>query len=221
MSKRIKLSRTKAFYLFSGTLAIAFILHWIPPSLLFDPDALMQHLDMQQCGVCIFVVAQVVATVLGLPGTVLVIAGGAIFGLVWGTIWSTLGSTVGAIVAFYAARYFLRDWVVCCFGHQKAVQQLNQMMSQNSLSCVLAVRFAPVSPFNVMNFLFGLTPVSLRTYTIGTFLGIIPGTFIYTGLGVSGRKALAGEGVFYLSLSLFALALLSILPVLLKRLRSR
>lgn len=212
-----KLKQIKAIYWFTWALAIALLLHWVPLNLLFDPQALMQHMQMDdRCKACIFVIAQTVATAVGLPGTLLVIAGGASFGLVWGTIWSTLGATLGAIVAFCLARYLLRGWYERRLGQHPVLKRLNQTIHENSLNCILAIRFAPISPFNLMNFLLGLTPVRLHTYAIGTFLGIIPGTFAYTGLGVSGKKALTGEGLFELVLPLVGLTLLSGLPVLAK-----
>lgn len=215
-----RLSRTKAIGLVLSAIGLVLLLHWLPLSVLFDPNALIQHIDMEtRCSACLFVMVQIVATLLGLPGTILVIAGGVLYGLVWGTIWSTIGATLGAIAAFCMARYLLHDWVERWFGRHKALQRLHCTMRQNSLSCVLAIRFTPISPFNVMNFLLGLTPIGLKPYALGTFIGIIPGTIAYTGLGVSGRKALEGEGVIYLGITMLALMLLSLAPVLIKTLR--
>ncbi|NJO39864.1 MAG: TVP38/TMEM64 family protein [Cyanobacteria bacterium CRU_2_1] len=220
MSRLIGLSRTRAFRLGLATLGIVLLCHWVPIDLLFDPEAFIKHIHMEKArGACIFVIAQVLATVLGIPGTVLVIAGGAIFGLMWGTIWSTVGATLGAIAAFYVARYLLRDRIEGWLGHHNTLKRLNRAVCSHSLSCVLAVRFAPISPFNLINFLFGLTPIGLKPYAIGTFLGIIPGTAAYTGLGASGRKIVHGEGILQLSIALCGLALLSIAPIVFKKLR--
>lgn len=223
MHKRwTQLSRHKGVYLVLGAIVLVLVLSRFPIRVFFDPEALVHYLQMdQRCMACVFMGAQVVATVLGLPGAVLVVAGGAIFGLLWGTIWSTVGATVGAVLAFCAARYFLHDRLSQKFGHHPLVQRFNQTICRNALTCVLILRFAPISPFNVMNFLLGLTPISLKSYAMGTFIGIIPGTLVYTGLGVSGRKALQGDGVAGFSLALVALVLLSLLPLLIKRLTSK
>lgn len=165
----------------------------------------------------LFLLAHVVATAIGLPGTILVIAGGAAFGLVWGTFWSTIGATLGAIIAFYLARFLMRDWIERRFGHHKALQRLNQTVQCHNLSCVLAVRFAPISPFNVVNFWFGLTPIKLKPYALGTFVGIIPGTAAYTWLGASGIKIMHGEGWLQLGGALCVLTLLSLLPIWIRR----
>jgi uncharacterized membrane protein YdjX (TVP38/TMEM64 family) len=87
------------------------------------------------------------------------------------------------------------------------------------LHCVLTLRFTPISPFNLVNFLFGLTPIELKPYVTGTFFGIIPGTLAYTWLGASGARALRGDGVIQLVLALSLLAILSAMPIWAKRFR--
>lgn len=168
-------------------------------------------------GVVIFLVAHTIAAICGLPGTFLVVIGGIVFGLVWGTIWSVIGATLGAIAAFCVARYCFRQWVTQRFEHHVALQTLNQLVQQNEWSCVLAIRFTPISPFSVVNFLFGLTGVSFKPYAIGTLVGIIPGTLAYTWLGVAGQNAWTGNGMMPLMIALVALAGLSAMPLLIKR----
>ncbi|MEM1427648.1 MAG: VTT domain-containing protein, partial [Cyanobacteria bacterium P01_H01_bin.130] len=96
-----------------------------------------------------FVGAHILATVLGIPGTVLVLAGGIFFGVPYGTLWSVVGATLGAIAAFALARTLLRDRIMDRWGHSSRLQSLNQRLERSPLSVVLAIRFAPVSPFNV------------------------------------------------------------------------
>ncbi|MEO0828352.1 MAG: TVP38/TMEM64 family protein [Cyanobacteria bacterium J06635_1] len=164
-----------------------------------------------------FIGAHIIATAFGVPGTVLVIVGGAIFGVFWGTVWSVVGATLGAIAAFCLARYLLHDWFKQRFSRSKRLQQVNQMMHHQGLSCVMALRFAPISPFNLVNFLLGLTSVPMRHYALGTLIGIIPGTLVYTWLGVTGRDALHGESLLPLILCLSFLALLSVIPIVARR----
>jgi uncharacterized membrane protein YdjX (TVP38/TMEM64 family) len=185
---------------------------------LLDQTALVDYLQMAGAvAIGLFLLAHVVSTAIGLPGTILVILGGAAFGLVWGTLWSTIGATLGAIAAFYVARFLMRDWIERRFGHHKVMQRLNRAVQHHNLSCVLAIRFAPISPFNVVNFWFGLTPIRLKPYAIGTFVGIIPGTAAYTWLGASGMKVFHGEGWVELTGALSVLALLSLLPAWMRR----
>lgn len=167
--------------------------------------------------VCLFVLIYMLATVLGVPGTVLTIVGSVVFGLVWGTFWSVVGATLGAIGAFGVARYLLRNWALRRFGHHKVLARFNQAVMHKPLAFVLAVRFAPICPFNLVNFLFGLTPINWVDYAIGTFFGIIPGTLAYAWLGVTGKEALQGGDRLPFFVALALLSLLSILPLLAKR----
>jgi uncharacterized membrane protein YdjX (TVP38/TMEM64 family) len=199
---------------------LALVLVWViaPLGHLLDQDALIGHLRMGGiAGIGLFLLAHVVATSLALPGTMLVIAGGAVYGVLWGTLWSVVGATLGAIAAFCLARYLLRGWFTTHLGHQPLLRRLNGALCQNSLNCVLLLRFTPISPFNVINFLLGLTPISIRPYAVGTLLGIMPGTAVYSWVGASGASALRGEGILPLFAAMVALALLSVVPVALRQ----
>ncbi len=188
-----------------------------PLRFLFDHDFLVHYLQMYGYGaVIIFLIAYILLTIIGIPGTLLTVAGGYVFGLSWGTFWSVLGATLGAMGAFWTARYLLHDWIKHRFGHHPTLARFNQAVTHRPLAFVLAVRFAPISPFNVVNFLFGLTPIQWLPYFIGTFIGIIPGTLAYTWLGVSGLEALEGGEILPFLLALGLLSLLSIMPFLVR-----
>lgn len=189
-----------------------------PLSLLLDDSSLrdfFKNLGFGATPVFVFLFAG--ATSLGFPGNVLSVAAGAIFGLFWGTVWSVIGSTLGATGAFWLARYSLHGWIERHFGHHPIKQRLNRAIAHHPLNFVMAVRFTPLSPFSLVNFLFGLTPVDLKTYMMGTFLGIIPLSLTYAWLGVAGKQALNGGDRLPLILALTMLSLLSLLPVLMKR----
>ncbi len=185
-----------------------------------DLMPLVDHFQMlEQHRVEMFVLAHVGMAIAGLPNTVLVVIGGAVFGLAWGTMWSAIGATLGAIAAFYLSRYLIRDWITKRLSQTSAWQWLNHAVTCNALNCVLAARFTPISPFNVVNFLFGLTTISLRPYALGTAIGILPGTLAYTWLGVAGNGALQGEDIHSLVYALGLLAVLAVLPPLAQRWR--
>ncbi|MEL6939796.1 MAG: TVP38/TMEM64 family protein [Cyanobacteria bacterium J06598_1] len=184
-------------------------------SLLFDQTVLTDFFKgAGPNSVYFFICAHVVANAVGIPGTLLVVVGGAVYGLWWGTVWSVIGATLGAIAAFWLARYLLHDWFKQRFHHRPLFQKLNRTLCSDGLSCVLTIRFSPVSPFNAVNFALGLTHVSLRPYAVGTFVGIIPGTLVYTWLGVTGAQALNGGSLAPLIICLLLLMLLSALPLI-------
>lgn len=205
----------KFWGLFALGLAIA--LFWCSPLAhrLLNPEQLIPHLQMNETeAIALFVLAHIVATVLGFPGSVLVIVGGAVFGLVWGTVWSVVGATSGAIAAFWLVRYLLKDWIERRFQHHDLFQRLKRIVQHRGFACVVMLRFVPISPFTLVNFAFGLTPIGLKPYALGTFLGIIPGTLLYSWLGVAGYRAAQGEGATAFILALSLLVVMSILPII-------
>ena len=182
---------------------------------LFDRMALTDFFeDAGHSSTGLFVLAHVMANAVGVPGTLLVIVGGAVYGLWWGTLWSVIGASLGAIAAFCVARYLLSDWFKSRFYHKPIFKKLNIALCTNALFCVLTIRFSPVSPFNVVNFAFGLSPVPVRAYAVGTFIGIIPGTLAYTWLGVTGAAVLEGDSILPLVVCLLVLMMLSALPLM-------
>ena len=198
---------------------------WPSVALLFDRETLIRFFSQTDeqssgeaaLGVGIFLIAHVIANAIGVPGTVLVVVGGAVYGLWWGTLCSVIGATVGAVVAFWLARYLLHDWFQKRFSHSALLKKLNKTLCKEGLSCILLIRFSPVSPFNVVNFALGLTPVSVKSYALGTLVGIIPGTLAYTWLGVSGAEAIASGNWLPLGCCLLLLMLLSALPIALRK----
>jgi uncharacterized membrane protein YdjX (TVP38/TMEM64 family) len=213
-----KLLNNRRFWLAIALLSLLLLCCFTPVTSLFDKVFLVEKLHkLGHWSVCIFVLIYTVATIFGVPGTVLTVAAGAVFGLFWGTFWSVVGATLGAIGAFLVARYLFHNWAERRFGHHQALVKFKKAVIKKPLAFVLAVRFTPVSPFNVVNFLFGLTPIRCRDYAVGTFLGIIPGTLAYTWLGVTGEQALHGGDILPFLLALSFLALLSIFPVFLKK----
>ena len=166
--------------------------------------------------ISLFLAAHIIANALGIPGTLFVIVGGAVYGLWLGALLSVIGATLGAIAAFWLARYFLHDWFAARFKGHPLMQKLNRTLCDSGLSCILTIRFSPISPFNVVNFALGLTPVSTQDYALGTLIGIVPGTLIYTWLGVTGAEALSGKSVIPLACCLLLLAILSAIPLIVR-----
>lgn len=215
-STRCNRRRRKWLFRVGGAIALLGIfclLIFGPLQVVFDQAFLVEHLQrFRCCTAALFVLAHVLATLFGIPGTVLAVTGGALFGLFWGTLWSVLGATLGAIGAFWVARYLLHGWAQRRFWKHPVLARLNRAATNNAWQCVLAIRFAPISPFNLVNFLFGLTAINLMPYAIGTLIGIIPGTLAYTWLGVAGMEAFHGGDRLSLFLALGSLCLLSLIP---------
>jgi uncharacterized membrane protein YdjX (TVP38/TMEM64 family) len=165
----------------------------------------------------LFIATYILVTVLGLPITIHTLTGGVVFGLFWGTVWSTIAATFGAMAAFGCTRYLFRDWAMGKFGAHRLLQRWNTAIAKDPFNLVLSLRFAPIAPFNLVNFLLALTPIDLRTYSSATFLGVIPGTIAYTWLGFSGKTALQEQDYLQFILASLLLVLLSLLPLWWKR----
>lgn len=167
----------------------------------------------------LFMAVYALGTVLFFPGSVLTLAGGAIFGPVWGTVYNLTGATIGAVIAFLAARYLAQEWVTRRSGG--FLKKLLDGVDAEGWKFVAFVRLVPLFPFNLLNYALGLTRIGLWHYVLASYAFMLPGAIAYTYLGYVGREA-AGGGEGLIQKSLLALALLSIvafLPHFIKRLR--
>jgi uncharacterized membrane protein YdjX (TVP38/TMEM64 family) len=175
-----------------------------------------------------FVAAYVLAVALSLPGAIwLTIIGGFLFGAVAGALYSILAATIGACAVFLAARYLVGDALRARAG--PGMRRMEAGFRENALSYLLALRLVPVVPFWLVNLVPALLGVPLRTFLIGTALGIIPGTIVYTLVG-NGLGAVLDQGgtpdldiIFEPEIlaPILGLALLALSPVLHRRLKQR
>jgi uncharacterized membrane protein YdjX (TVP38/TMEM64 family) len=198
-----------------AVLTAVLVVHFTPVRSLFSQELLTEFFRRSGDNApVIFLLVSIVAIALGFPGNILAICGGALFGWLWGSLLSWIGATLGAIGAFWLARSLLRRQVDRWFGQHPLLTRLNAAIDDRPLNFVLAIRFTPISPFSLVNFLFGLTPIDLKTYVLGTVFGIIPITLTHTWLGVAGKQAIAGGDRLPILLALGGLAILSLLPFL-------
>jgi uncharacterized membrane protein YdjX (TVP38/TMEM64 family) len=168
-----------------------------------------------------FIGIYVIAPVLFLPGAPLTIAAGVLFGPVWGTVYTIIGATAGAAAAFLVARYLGREWVER--RTSGVLARVKAGVESEGWKFVAFTRLVPVFPFNVLNYAFGLTNIGLVPYVVASFFCMLPGAAAYVYLGYAGREA-AGGGQGVVRKVLIALALLAVvamIPALLKRLRGR
>lgn len=187
---------------------------------LFNVDALQQWIESAgMAAPFVFMLLYATATVLFLPGSVLTLAGGVIFGPLWGTLYSLSGATLGATLAFLVSRYLAAQWVERKVGGRLA--RLKHGVEEEGWRFVAFVRLVPLFPFNALNYALGLTRIRLLHYVLASYLFMLPGAFAYTYLGYAGREALAG-GQGLIQKVLLALALLAVvlfLPRLISRIR--
>jgi uncharacterized membrane protein YdjX (TVP38/TMEM64 family) len=144
-------------------------------------------------GAVCFGVVYVVCTVLFVPGSILTLGAGAIYGPVWGTILISLASTTGAACAFLLGRYVARDQVQTWIQSKPRFTALDGAIARKGGWIVFLLRLSPVFPFNLLNYALGLTGVRFWPYLLASWIGMLPGTIAYVLVGYAGQQALAGE----------------------------
>lgn len=133
-------------------------------------------------GVIVFIVLYNLATILFIPGSLLTLGSGALYGVFWGSVYVVIAATLGATTAFLMGRYYARSWVSQQLqGHPK-FQAIDRAVAKEGFKIVLLTRLSPIFPFNLLNYAFGVTCVSLKDYVIGS-IGMIPGSILYVYLG--------------------------------------
>ncbi len=188
----------------------------------FDAEALEQWVAQAgAAGPLVFMLVYAIGTVFFLPGSVLTLAGGAVFGPVLGTAYNLTGATLGAALAFLISRYLASDWVERKTGGR--LKQLKDGVEGEGWRFVAFVRLVPVFPFNLLNYALGLTRIKFSHYVMASYLCMLPGAIAYTYLGYAGREAVAGEGgmIQKVLLALSLLAVVAFIPRLIGRLRRR
>ncbi len=163
----------------------------------FNPQAILrealQWIDsLGALGAIAFIALYIIATVAFFPGSILTLGAGVIFGAVWGSLYVFIGATLGATAAFLVGRYLARGWVAGKIADNKKFAAIDQAVGKEGLQIVLLTRLSPIFPFNLLNYAFGITGVSLQDYFIGS-LGMIPGTIMYVYIGsLAGNLAMIG-----------------------------
>jgi uncharacterized membrane protein YdjX (TVP38/TMEM64 family) len=166
----------------------------------FDAPALLRSaLDaiagLGPWGPVLFVLLYITATVLFLPGAILTLGAGFVFGVVKGSIVVSVSATLGATAAFLVGRYAARDWVARKIEGNPQFKAIDEAVAREGWKIVGLTRLSPVFPFNLLNYAFGLTRVSLRDYFFASWIGMMPGTVMYVYLGsLAGDLAAIGAG---------------------------
>jgi len=178
----------------------------------------------------LFVVIYASATAFALPGSVLTIAGGAIFGFWWGALFNSIGANIGANVAFLFARTLGRDGAVMVgtstlsrwLGEEgvRWGEKLGRATERHGFMGLFVLRLVPLVPFNALNFGSGFTRLRWFNYALATVLGILPGTLVYTFFAdalVLGSTEASSEARLRLWIAASLLLALSSIPLVARR----
>ena len=157
------------------------IFRWTPLAGYASPQVIAEFfssLGIPWWSPLVFVPLYAFSVALGMPGTIPTLAGGAIFGVGRGMLFNTIGANLGALFAFLVARHLGRDFVARILKGKAAA--LDEKIGEHGFGTILYLRLIPLVPFNALNFSAGLSRVSLRHYVLGSLIGMLPGTLVYT-----------------------------------------
>ncbi|MCW9046891.1 MAG: VTT domain-containing protein [Gammaproteobacteria bacterium] len=185
-----------------------------------NPEVIQQWIEgAGTAAPLLFISVYIISTVLFLPGSLLTLLGGALFGPLWGTLYNLVGATIGAMIAFLVSRYITSSWVEKKTAGK--MQQLIKGVESEGWRFVAFTRLVPIFPFNLLNYALGLTKISLKQYSIATFIFMLPGALAYTYIGYIGKEAATG-GEDLIKKAMLGIALLAVvifIPRLVNKLR--
>ncbi|KAK7404205.1 hypothetical protein VNO78_04889 [Psophocarpus tetragonolobus] len=144
-------------------------------------------------GYALFVAVYAGLEILAIPAIPLTMSAGLLFGSVIGTIIVSISGTVAASVAFLIARYFARERIVKLVEGNKKFLAIDKAIGENGFRVVTLLRLSPLLPFSLGNYLYGLTSVKFIPYVLGSWLGMLPGTWAYVSAGAFGRAIIQDE----------------------------
>jgi len=151
--------------------------------------------ELGPSGPLLFTGIYILACVLFIPGSILTLGAGIIFGVVKGSIIVSIAATLGATCAFLVGRYLARDWVAKRIEGSPKFKAIDEAVAKEGWKIVGLVRLSPIFPFNLLNYAFGLTRVSLQHYFFASWIGMLPGTVMYVYIGsLAGDLAKIGAG---------------------------
>ncbi|GFR36266.1 TVP38/TMEM64 family protein [Thermobrachium celere] len=162
----------------------------------------------------IFFVLCILRPILLLPIGLFSVLGGILFGPIKGTFITVLGSTIGSLIAYYISWFLGADFFKEFFGD---IIEKYYFDDKNAFKITFVMRVVPILPCDFVSYICGLSKINVIKYTIASFLGIIPGTFIYSYFGHSLNNIYSKEFIF----SIVMIVILTIIPILIKHYKKK
>ena len=178
-----------------AAIAGALVVWWAGRSLAPRILTILAHINgLGAAAPAAFICLYALAVVALIPASLMTIAAGAMFGLVRGAIYALIGATLGSTAAFLLGRHVAREIVERRLARMPRVEAIERAVSARGRRIVLLLRLSPVVPFNVLNYVLGLTTISVWDFMFAS-IGTIPGAIVYAyGGKVTGEAlALAGQ----------------------------
>ena len=213
----------KKLWIFAGMVLLIFILdrtfHWSDWLMNAQPLDVLSQLVQQNLlqAVLLYIVLTIVAcVVLALPGVTFAILAGLLFGPWLGTLVCSLATTIGAMIAFLLGRFFLKESLEPLISKNKYLKKwLFDNTGKNQVFVLMITRLVPIFPYNLQNFAYGITSISFGTYSLASFIFMMPGTAMYTvgAAGLTGGK----DGLLYLGIAAVLALIVTVAGMILKK----
>lgn len=161
-------------------------------------------------GYVLYILLFILATLCLMPGSMLVIAGGLIFGPWLGTLLSLIAATAASSLSFLLARWLGREALLRYFGRSAVFQAIERGIARSGSDFLVLTRLVPLFPYNIQNYAYGLTAIPFWSFTVISAMTTLPGLFIYTFMA----SELARDGItlpFALKLSIAGMALFALI----------
>lgn len=164
-------------------------------------------------GYVIFILLSVIVAVFLLPGQFLAIVGGLAYGGFLGGLLTIIGASLGASISFIIGKYVAREYILSRFGSDPTFQKIERGVKENGISFLVFTRLVPVFPFAIQSYAYAMTPMSVKKFSLISFLTMMPASFIYAFMA----SEIASKGVsmtllIELTIAGILLALLAYLP---------
>lgn len=183
---------------------------------IFSADVLKNLLERHPVAApVIFLLIYAIAPALFLPSIPITLAAGFFWGPVWGVIFSITGATIGACLPFFLSRYLLQDFIRSKISSERW-QWLQDKVNQHGWKAVASTRLIPVFPFNLLNYLFGLTPIAFVQYLWSTFVFMLPACIAFVAFGSSLSEMIMRGNIKGVIIGIVIAAVAFLIPVLLR-----
>lgn len=151
----------------------------------------------------LFIAIYIIAAVLFIPGSLLTLGAGAVFGLTWGFVYASIASVSGAVSAFLIGRHLAREIVARKIKGNARFEAIDKAVASEGWKIVLLTRLSPIFPYSLLNYAFGVTRIQFGHFLLASWIGMMPGTVLYVYLGslakvaTGERSRSTGEWVLY------------------------
>lgn len=163
-------------------------------------------------GYVIFILLSVIVAVFLLPGQFLAIVGGLAYGGLLGGLLTIIGASLGASVSFIIGKYIAREYILKRFGNDPTFQKIEKGVRENGISFLIFTRLVPVFPFAIQSYAYAMTPMSVKKFSLISFLTMMPASFIYAFMASEiASKGVSGALLLELTVAGIFLALLAYL----------